>query len=144
MNNFTKRMLAGGALGVLAGTACAYGAASHGVPGAFDFSNAMFWSIVFNRFTLGAVIGMMGVFTMHPIFYKLKIGPVLRGLDGGLWISLLMAVGILMSPTNSTISAEQWSGFWYTLIAGAIIGIVIDLIITKRYGQGSDLIDYQK
>jgi len=139
MNIFTKRLLAGGGLGILAGIACAYSAATHGVPGAFDFSSTMFWVMVLNRFTLGVVVAMFGIFTVHPIFTKLKVGPVLRGLDGGTWISLLMATGILIGG-----QADRWASFWSVIVAGAIIGVVIDLILTKRYGQGMQLLDYQK
>lgn len=138
MNNFTKRILLGGTLGALAGVACAYGAATHGVPGAFSISSPMFWTIVLNRFTLGAIIGIVGIFVVHPIFNRIKLGPVLRGLDIGIWVSLLMATGILIGG-----QADRWAGFWYTLIAGAIIGVAIDYIITKRYGQGKQLLDYQ-
>ena len=138
MNNFTKRVLLGSGLGILAGIICAYGASTHGVPGAFDVNSAMFWSIVLNRFTIGALVGVMGVLVMHPVI-KFKIGPTLRGLDVGIWISLLMATGVLIGG-----QADRWSGFWLTLVAGAIIGMAIDWIITKRYGQGKQLLDYQE
>ncbi len=132
-------MMVGSALGTLAGVACAYGAATHGVVGAFDWSSPMFWTIVLNRFSIGALVGAMGVMTVHPLVQVIKIGPVLRGIDIGIWISLLMAVGIL-----TTGAADRWASFWYTMVAGAVIGMVIDLIITKRYGQGKQLIDYQE
>jgi len=138
MNNFTKRLLAGSALGALAGVACAYGAATHGVPGAFDINSAMFWSIVLNRFTLGAFVAIMGIITIHPVCKSIKVGPVLRGLKVGVWVSLLMAVGILIAG-----DADRWSAFWTVIVAGAVIGVAIDLIITKLYGQGKALLDYE-
>jgi len=138
MNKFTKRLLVGGVLGALAGVACAYGASTHGVPGAFDFSSAMFWATVFNRMTLGFVVGIFGIFTVHPIFTSLKVGPVLRGLDAGIWISILMATGALIGGT-----ADRWASFWYIMIAGAIIGMAIDWVLTRWYGQGKQLLDYQ-
>ncbi len=137
MNNFTKRLLVGMLLGAIVGLIAAYAAATHGIAGAFDFWDATFWSIMFNRMSLGVVVAMFGVFTVHPLCTSLKIGPVLRGLDGGSWISLLLATSLLAS------GAVGWGLFWVVLIVGALVGVVIDLILTKLYGQGKQLLDYQ-
>jgi hypothetical protein len=48
-----------------------------------------------------------------------------------------MALGALMGENVEA----AIKGFWYVLIAGGIIGIIIDLIITKIAGQGKDLMD---
>jgi pilus assembly protein TadC len=60
-----------------------------------------------------------------------------RGLKIGALISLPMALGALMGENVEA----AIKGFWYILIAGGIIGIIIDLIITKIAGQGKDLMD---
>ncbi len=137
MNNFTKRLLAGAGLGVIIGLIAAYAAATHGITGAFDWNSAVFWNIMFNRITLGVIIGMFGVFTIHPLITSLKLNPVLRGLDGGSWISLLLATSMLAS------GAIGWGLFWWVIIIGAIAGAVIDIILTKLYGDGKELLDYQ-
>jgi hypothetical protein len=138
MNNYTKRLLVGGLLGAIIGVVAAYAASTHGVPGAFDWGSAMFWSIIFNRMTLGIIIGMGGVFTVHPIITSLKIGPILRGLDMGSWISILLATSMLAQGVIG------WYLFWWVLIAGAFVGSAIDWVLTKRYGQGKQLLDYQQ
>ncbi len=137
MNNFTKRLLVGASLGVIIGLVASYVASTHGIQGAFDWSNATFWAIMFNRITLGIVIGMYGLFTVHPLYPKMKVGPVLRGVDGGSWMSLLLATSMLASGDIG------WGLFWWVLIAGSIAGVVIDYILTKRYGEGKKLLDYQ-
>ncbi len=138
MNVFTKRLLVGGALGAVIGLIASYMAATHGIEGAFDWSNATFWAIMFNRITLGLIIGIYGIFTVHPLLPKMKVGPVLRGLDGGSWMSLLLATSMLASGDIG------WGLFWWILIAGSIAGVVIDYILTKFYGEGKQLLDYQQ
>lgn len=135
MNNILKRIWLAKTLGLFAGLLCAYGASTQGVVGAFDYHSAMFWTIVLNRGILGMIIGVVGVYTLHP-YLKFKIGPVLRGIVFGAIISLLMATGILIAGTP-----DRWTGFWFTVIAGIVIGVVIDLVVTRLYGQGKELHD---
>jgi hypothetical protein len=133
MNNISKRIGLAKGMGLLAGLLCAYGASTQGVIGAFDYHSAMFWTIVLNRGILGMIIGVVGVYTLHP-YLRFKIGPVLRGIVFGATISLLMATGILIAG-----EPDRWIGFWYTIGAGIVIGVVIDLVVTKLYGQGREL-----
>jgi hypothetical protein len=137
MNNFTKRILVGGTLGAVMGVVGAYVAAMHGVVGAFDFYSPVFWAVVFNRFSIGILVGIMGFMTVHPFIKGLKVGPIFRGIDVGTWISFFMGLQILASG-----AVDKWYQFTLAMISGILLGIVIDFIITKRYGQGKQLLDY--
>lgn len=93
-------------------------------------------SILFNRFLIGVVVAMMGIYTIHPILgFKCYI---LRGAFFGALISVAMAIGIYMDTTIG--SAEQCKIFWMTIVAWAIYGLVIDLVATRLGGQGKGLL----
>lgn len=51
----------------------------------------MMWLIIVNRMTIGLVVGLVGVYTKHPIF-GFPTPPILRGAIFGAIISLSLAL----------------------------------------------------
>jgi len=137
----TRRLLLGTLLGTLFGILCFAGfSANQNLPKEFahwqvwSWSNLMMWSTIANRALLGSVVALAGFITVHPLL-KFKIPVSARGLKTGAWVSLPMALGALMGENHEA----AVSAFWIIMIAGAIIGMIIDLIITKFAGDGNKL-----
>ena len=94
--------------------------------------------------TLGAIIGVFGVLTHHPIM-KLPFRWWLRAPFMGAWMNFVltffafdvmkeMALNIFgKTDTVSTV-------FWFTL-EGAIIGFIIGYFATKFGGEGKETVD---
>ena len=139
MNTLTKRLLISSMLGLLFGFLCFFGfTKSPEAPIAltvWSYSNPMLWMVILNRFMIGAFVGISGFITLHPMF-KFRACPVLRGAKVGIMISLLLAMGVFLSPE----SEGTWKAFWSILGAGALFGAVIDVIATKYAGEGESLI----
>lgn len=134
MSNLQKRFFIAVPLGVVFGFVCAW-LASSGAPGAFWWT-ALMWTIVLDRFLMGIVIGLAGVYTRHPIL-GFPFPAWLRGIALGILVSLPLASGGMITPNPDM---DPWGIFWATLIAGAIYGLIIDLAATKWGGQGAELL----
>ena len=83
---------------------------------------------------VGFTVGLAGFLTVHPLF-GFKLPAVLRGFAMGIFATLTLALGILINGATP----EAITAFWMTLIAGGIIGLIIDVILTKIAGEGADL-----
>ena len=139
---FTKRILLGTGLGLLFGLLCFTGFSTNpDIPAElaqwqkWSWSNAMMWSIIINRMTLGIVVALTGTIT-RSLFFNFKISPIIRGAKMGMLISLPLALGALMG-TDADLAQKS---FWIVFIAGGVIGMIIDLIITKLTGDGKELL----
>lgn len=99
----------------------------------WSFSNPMMWDLIANRTAIGFVVGLMGFLTVHPLF-GFPLPSFFRGFMTGIFISLTLAIGATMGGNS-----EPMITFWILTIAGGIIGMIIDIIVTKFIGQGSDL-----
>lgn len=77
------------------------------------------WGILLWYTTLGAIIGVFGVFTYHPVL-KLPMPWWFRA-------PLLGADGILTSP------------FWFAA-EGALVGLVIGYVATRFGGEGKETV----
>ncbi len=137
----TNRLILGTLLGVMFGVMCFTGFSSNpDMPvemtkwQLWSWSNAMMWGTISNRMLLGVVVALAGFITRCPVF-GFRISVWLRGMKIGFLVSLPMAVGALM---NENPQAAQGS-FLIVLMAGIIIGMIIDLIITKFVGDGDAL-----
>jgi len=136
-----KRMVFGSGLGLVAGLLCFAGFSSQpNIPTEYaqyqvwSWSNVWLWRTLLNRLVLGSMVAIAGFITVHPLL-GFKISAWMRGAKIGFLISLPMAVSSLM---NSNPEMAK-SGFWMVLIAGTIIGLIIDVIITKFSGEGEEL-----
>ncbi len=139
---FTKRILLGTGLGLLFGLLCFAGFSTNpNIPAElaqwqkWSWSNAMMWSTIINRLTLGIVVALAGTIT-RSLFFNFKISPIIRGAKMGMLISLPLALGALMG-TDADLAHKS---FWIVFIAGGVIGMIIDLIITKLTGDGKELL----
>ncbi len=139
---FTKRILLGTGFGLLFGLLCFTGFSTNtDIPAElaqwqkWSWSNAMMWSTIINRMTLGIVVALAGTVT-RSLFFNIKISPIIRGAKMGMLISLPLALGTLMG-TDADLAQKS---FWIVFIAGGVIGMIIDLIITKLTGEGKELL----
>lgn len=128
MPAFTKRMLITVSLGAISGLICAY------VADFFVVSDPMFWIIFLNRVLIGIVVGVSGFVTRHPFFFFPCYA--LRGIFFGAILSLLVSLEMLLHPQTE----EIMIAFWTFIVAGAVLGLLIDLVSTKVAGQGKDLL----
>lgn len=125
-----KRFLIALPLGVLAGLICTW-LASSSTPDIWG--TALMWTIIANRWTIGLVIGLAGVYTKHPVF-DFPIPSYFRGFMLGMAVSLSLAAGAMMSPDTS------WMIFWGSVVMGGIYGSIIDILATRYGGEGKVVI----
>jgi hypothetical protein len=94
--------------------------------------------------TLGAIIGVFGVFTYHPIM-KLPFRWWFRAPIMGAWMNFVLTffafdvmkeMTLTIFGTTDTVSTV----FWFTL-EGAIIGFIIGYFATKFGGEGKETVD---
>lgn len=133
-----RRMFTSVILWILFGFLCAYLAWAWDATQMANpnyWGSAMMWNIVFNRFLIGVMIAFAGFVTFHPIL-KVRMYPALRGAFIWAGVSLGIAFGpFIMEMPNA------WTLLWYTLIAGAVYGMIIDLLATKVGWEGSALME---
>ncbi len=95
--------------------------------------------VLFWYSTLGAVIGIAGVYTWHPIL-KFKIGWWWRGMLFGSWFNFVLMLFIydkiekMLDVIISTDSALHSP--WLIVVEGALFGLIIDWLLTKIAGEG--------
>jgi hypothetical protein len=134
----SKRKMICITLGIGAGFLCAY-LASTSPNAAVDFWwSPLMWTIVFNRMLIGVFILIAGLMNYHPVF-NMKFPAWLRGSVFGAFVSLDIAIPVFMSP-NMAID-EMRMIFWMTIAAGAVYGLIIDVIATKVAGDGKELME---
>jgi len=102
----------------------------------WGFDNPMMWMSVTNRAMIGFVVGLAGFMMFHPIF-GFRLYPFFRGFMMGIFVSLPYALGVFLSPEKETVN----NIFLVVLIAGGVMGMVLDLIMTKVAGEGAILLD---
>lgn len=141
--NLAKRLVLGSVLGVMFGTLCFAGFSSNAnIPEemarwqVWSWNNAMMWGTIINRMLLGVVVALAGFITVSPIC-GVKIPTFFRGIKMGFLVSLPMAIGSLVNSNPEVAKG----GFWIVLIAGTIIGMIIDLVITRLAGDGDELVN---
>lgn len=101
---------------------------------------------VFWYATLGAIIGVFGVFTYHPIL-KLPMPWWFRDPLIGAWMNAVVTlfaydtfqnVIIIVFGVNGIIT----SPFWFSA-EGAIVGLIIGFFATKYGGEGKEVVNEQ-
>lgn len=98
------------------------------------------WGILFWYPTVGAFIGVMGVWTWHPVL-NLPMPWWFRAPWIGAWMNFVL-VFFAYEPMEkmmiSFMGADSGftSPFWFTL-EGAIVGLIIGYFATKFGGEGS-------
>ncbi|MCG8493850.1 MAG: hypothetical protein MI743_19690 [Sneathiellales bacterium] len=102
------------------------------------------WGILLWYITVGAFIGVFGVFTWHPILH-LPMPWWFRSSIIGAWMNFVLTLftyeqlHLMMLAFFSEGSLFQ-SPFWLVL-EGAVIGLVIGYVATRIGGEGKEIID---
>lgn len=98
------------------------------------------WGILFWYTTLGAIIGVFGVYTEHPVL-GIPLPWWLRATVIGAWMNLVLTMlaydqfsSIMMSQT-AILVGQTLSPFWF-VAEGAIVGFILGWLITKIAGEG--------
>ncbi len=99
------------------------------------------WGILLWYTTLGAIIGMFGVYTRHPIL-KLPMPWWLRATVLGAWMNFVLvffAHEQMHAMLMSMLGTESWltSPFWFVL-EGALAGLIIGYLATRIGGEGPE------
>ena len=98
--------------------------------------------------TVGAVIGVFGVFTYHPILH-LPMPWWFRSTIVGAWMNFVLtffaydAFAAMMDDFSLALFGDatlMTSPFWFTL-EGAMVGALIGYLATRFGGEGKDTID---
>jgi len=109
-----------------------------------DASNLLRWGLLLWYTTLGAIIGVFGVFTYHPIL-KLPFPWWFRAPLLGAWMNFVLVffaydvmqlMLINLFGENGILS----SPFWFTA-EGAIIGFIIGYFATRFGGEGKETVE---
>ena len=90
--------------------------------------------------TLGAIIGVFGVYTSHPVLH-IPLPWWIRAPSIGGWMNFVLTLFaydqfvMLMQNTFGTSNALLTSPFWF-VAEGAVIGLAIGAIVTRFAGEG--------
>ncbi len=101
------------------------------------------WGILLWYTTLGAIIGVFGVFTYHPVL-KLPMPWWFRAPLLGAWMNFVLtffAYDTMKDMAVAMFGAEGvlTSPFWFTL-EGAIVGLLIGYLATRFGGEGAETV----
>ncbi len=101
------------------------------------------WGILLWYTTLGAIIGMFGVFTWHPML-KIPMPWWLRGPFLGAWMNFVLTFFAYdtMREMMAAMFGDQGvltSPFWFTA-EGALVGLVIGYCATRFGGEGKEAV----
>jgi len=101
------------------------------------------WGILFWYTTFGAIIGVFGVFTYHPIL-KINFPWYLRGPFVGAWLNFVVTFLMYKEIEVMMVSMFGESGFFsspFWLVAeGLVIGLIIEFLATHFGGEGKETI----
>ncbi len=100
------------------------------------------WGILLWYTTVGAIIGMFGVYTRHPVL-KLPMPWWVRAPVLGAWMNFVLtffAYDTMAKFLASMFGAGGFiaSPFWFTA-EGALIGLVIGWFATRLGGEGPEI-----
>ncbi len=102
------------------------------------------WGILLWYPTLGAMVGVFGVFTYHPIL-KLPLPWWFRAPLIGAWMNFVLTFFAFDAMQSMMLSMFGENGvltspFWFTA-EGAIIGFIIGYLATRFGGEGKATVD---
>jgi len=101
------------------------------------------WGILLWYTTVGAIIGVFGVFTYHPVL-KLPFPWWFRAPLLGAWMNFVLtffAYDVMEAMLISMLGADSCctSPFWFTA-EGAIVGFIIGYFATRFGGEGKETV----
>lgn len=102
------------------------------------------WGVLLWYTTVGAIIGVFGVFTYHPIL-KLPMPWWFRAPLIGAWMNFVLtffAYDVMQSMMIALLGENGWltSPFWF-ILEGALIGLLIGFLATRYGGEGKETVD---
>jgi hypothetical protein len=102
------------------------------------------WGVLLWYTTLGAIIGVFGVFTWHPIL-RLPMPWWFRAPLLGAWMNFVLTfftydTMAAMMDTMFGVDGLLQSPFWFTA-DGAVVGLVIGYFATRFGGEGKETVD---
>ncbi len=111
-----------------------------------DASMLLRTGILFWYITLGAIIGVFGVFTYHPIL-RLPMPWWVRAPLIGAWMNFVLTFFAYDAMQTLLIAMFGYEGtlnspFWF-VAEGAIIGLIMGFLATRFGGEGRDVLDEQ-
>ncbi len=102
------------------------------------------WGVLLWYTTLGAIIGMFGVFTTHPVL-KLPMPWWVRAPFLGAWMNFVLtffAYDVMKDMLVAMFGPEGIlaSPFWFAL-EGALFGLLVGYLATRYGGEGKETVD---
>jgi len=102
------------------------------------------WGILLWYTTVGAIIGIFGVFTWHPVL-RLPLPWWARATGVGAWMNFVLVFfgyDMMQAMLRSIFGPDGFmtSPFWFVL-EGAIVGLTIDYFATRYGGEGNALLN---
>lgn len=104
----------------------------------------MKWGVLFWYTTVGAVIGILGVFTYHPVLHLPMPwwfrAPVLGG-----WMNFVLVL-FIYQPVETALqnffgeAGVLTSPFWL-VVEGAVVGLIIGFFATRFGGEGKQTVE---
>lgn len=102
------------------------------------------WGILLWYTTMGAVIGVFGVFTYHPIL-KLPFPWWIRAPFVGAWLNFVLTFFVYDTIKAMLVTmfgeAGIFSSPFWLVAEGALVGLVIGYFATKFGGEGKETVD---
>ncbi len=101
------------------------------------------WGILLWYTTLGAIIGVFGVFTWHPVL-KLPMPWWVRAPLLGAWMNFVLTFFAYDTMKDMMVAMFGTEGvltspFWFTL-EGAVVGLLIGYLATRFGGEGAETV----
>ncbi len=101
------------------------------------------WGVLFWYITLGAIIGVFGVFTTHPVLH-LPLPWWFRAPLIGAWMNFVLVFFAHEVMSNMLVSlfginSVMSSPFWFAA-EGAIIGFIMGYFATRFGGEGPETV----
>lgn len=106
-----------------------------------DMSARVAWGVLLWYVTLGAIIGVFGVFDRHPML-RLPMPWWLRAPALGAWMNFLLmlfAWDLMQAMMTALIAGPGWlTSPWWVVVEGAVVGLVIGYCATRVGGEGPE------
>lgn len=101
------------------------------------------WGVLLWYATVGAIIGVFGVFTWHPVL-KYRIPWWFRAPLVGAWMNFVLTFFAYDLMQEMMISLYGVDGilsspFWFTA-EGAVVGLIIGCVATRFGGEGEETV----
>ncbi|HCX87248.1 MAG TPA: hypothetical protein DG761_04430 [Gammaproteobacteria bacterium] len=103
-----------------------------------EVSRMFQWAILLWYTTVGAIIGVFGVFTWHPVL-SLPMPWWFRAPMIGAWMNFVLVLFIyddLQAMVAQWALGETFSSPFWLVAEGAIIGMIIGYLATRLGGEG--------